>query len=770
MGRGCNVVEFPRAICAIFVGFVLIGGLATAAVAQETEPEEEVKEEGRSLESHFADYLHFAVMGRFDAADSEAKALLKHPDLDPLSDEGAEQLVELSKQYENSMDILLLLIDNSTIGQNAKAVFELIRESHRRERMKPARIKQHIEMLAGEPAQQVFAMQQLQASGEYAVPWMLKTLTDDSKEDLHPFVVAALPKLGKKAVNPLIAALGMADEDVRFFVIEALGKIGYPQAAPYLKRVAVDKDEDDAMRTAATEAIAAIVAGNPDVKDGPADALFAKQAEQYFEELESLQADPREDRANVWYLNTGGQPRDEPIVPVEVPRPIYTLVKCLQECEASLKLNADQPDVLALWLTANFRREARLGLNVESEEPVNGGDPTRPKNFPRSIYFARSAGPRHCRIVLNRAVQELDRDVALGAIAAMNVAAGPAAMVLPDGDNGMSLAEALHFPDLLVRIKAALALGRAMPRESFTLSEEVVPVLASALSLHGRKFFMVIEPDEKVRETLADLIADEQTTVVAGQRLSDALGSAQDTMTHLDGIFLASDADRPTVIEAIRQIKADPRFGLTPIVVVVKEGDNLVLDRIKAEDDRIGSILDDTGEELPDAEFVERLLAKRQQTAPRFGYRPMSEALELELALATARTLEEIAISQSAVFNAFAAEQALIDTLKHPSEPLRIAAAFVLARLNSDLAQQAIAHVALSSEQSEDLRLVAFDALADSARWYGMKLDDQQTEELMQQAIGETNLVLRTAASQALGAMNLTTPRAVEILLAQPQR
>ena len=51
------------------------------------------------------------------------------------------------------------------------------------------------------------------------------------------------------------------------------------------------------MRTAATEAIGAIAAANPDAKDAPADALFARQAEQYFKELESLQADPREDRA-----------------------------------------------------------------------------------------------------------------------------------------------------------------------------------------------------------------------------------------------------------------------------------------------------------------------------------------------------------------------------------------------------------------------------------------------------------------------------------------
>jgi len=129
--------------------------------------------------------------------------------------------------------------------------------------------------------------------------------------------------------------------------------------------------------------------------------------------------------------------------------------------------------------------------------------------------------------------------------------------------------------------------------------------------------------------------------------------------------------------------------------------------------------------------------------------------------------LRDIAISGRTVFDVAVAEEALIAGLDHPSEPLRIACAFVLARLSTKQAQQAIAAVALSSEQSETLRKAAYAALADSARQYGSKLDRSMTAKLMELAFGDPNLALRTAASRALGALNLPGERAADIILQQ---
>src|SRR5690606_38815146 len=121
------------------------------SMAQEAEAPAEAApaDDGASLEEHFADYLHFALIGRFDVADSHAQALLAHPELNPLSDEGAERLLALTDKHEKSLDTLVRIIDNGTDGENAKNGEDLIAEAHRRERLKPSRTLGHIRLHAG---------------------------------------------------------------------------------------------------------------------------------------------------------------------------------------------------------------------------------------------------------------------------------------------------------------------------------------------------------------------------------------------------------------------------------------------------------------------------------------------------------------------------------------------------------------------------------------------------------------------------------------------
>jgi hypothetical protein len=222
------------------------------------------------------------------------------------------------------------------------------------------------------------------------------------------------------------------------------------------------------------------------------------------------------------------------------------------------------------------------------------------------------------------------------------------------------------------------------------------------------------------------------------------------------------------LLDAVRPIKADERFVLPPIVVVVKTGDNLVLDQLATEDSRIGKVLQVGGDPTP--EFVEAMMRERDRIARFYGAYELTPEDSLGLALAAAGVLGDNALSCAGVFNVMAAESGLIDALRHPSEALRVAAGQVLAKLQSQQAQQALAAVALGSEQTESLRLATFDSLAESARHWGTRLTPAQTDALMKQAMSEPNLKLRTAASQTLGAMNLPSDRAAEILLAQPQR
>jgi hypothetical protein len=72
--------------------------------------------------------------------------------------------------------------------------------------------------------------------------------------------------------------------------------------------------------------------------------------------------------------------------------------------------------------------------------------------------------------------------------------------------------------------------------------------------------------------------------------------------------------------------------------------------------------------------------------------------------------------------------------------------------------------LALKTDNTESLRVAVFGSLADSAKHAGNKLTEEQVNELVKQAMDEPNLNLRTAASKALGALNLTTSKASEII------
>ncbi len=715
------------------------------------------------LEENFADYLHFALVGQFEIADKLGKALLQRPEVNPLTKEGAEKLLMISEKYKNSIDTLLLIINNTPLADDAKKILELVRESHRQARMAPNRITENIKLLAGTPVQQSVGMERLLESGEYAVPWLLEVLGNPQKQDLHGFVVKALPQLGKKAVNPLVQALSIDDPVVRGAVAEALGRIGYPQALPYLARVVADPKVNDAVRAAAVAAVKRIVVADPAVKQLPPAELFRDLAEQYYANVDSLRPDASEPRANVWFVQNGL------LSPVEVPNEIYPFVMAMRAARASLALAPDQPKMVALWVAANFRREAALGMDVTSEEAVDSTDLTRPADFPRSIYFARLFGPVYSQIALARAVKDRDPAVALGAIAALDVTAGPATMVAMPHSDAASLAAALSFPELLVRIRAALALGRALPQQPFRDSAEVVPALASAVQLTGGKNYLLVEPDAALRAKLEEDLRRGDGTVVSAERFSEALDGAHKQLTHLDGIFLSTDMDRPTVVEAVRTLADDRRFSLTPVVLIVQQNDDLVADRVNESDRRVGRVYAVTNGEGSQAKLAEQLLARGKEIAPKFGHHELPPELSTSLALEAARTLRTIAVNRSPVLDIRGAEASLISALGHPSEELRIAAAEALALIDSAGAQRAIAVVALGADQTESLRKAAFASLAESARRFGSKLEDTAVQKLIEQAVTEPNLALRTAASQALGAMNLPGKPVAEIILSQPQ-
>lgn len=700
-----------------------------------------------SIESLFADFIHYARMGQFTAADAYAKALLNHPQLDPAAVHTA------AMKDKKSLDTLVIIIRNSSIGDNAAKVMDLIEQGENLKRKDPEVIKSNVELLGGDPQQEMIAIQRLAQSGEYAVPAMIRTLLDPAQQRVWPRVIQAMPKIGKDGLNPLVMALQVRNDDVRLNVIRSLGEIGYAQAIPYLMKLSVDEKMSSQVRDAATKAVSRIEEVSGRQYPGDAPQQFYSLADQYYNEADAVKADSRLNDANVWYWDNGTQTLNAIVVPTK----IFGQVMAMRCTEEALKLQSDHAESIALWLAANIRREGRLRLDVESGDASQTGekDATRPTVFPRALYFTQAAGPLYAQLVLDRAVRSADSPVALGSIEALRLTAGESSLFsLQEG--APPLVAALEFPDLVVRIRAALALGGALPKSEFQGSPLVVPVLASALNQSGKEQVIVVDPDAANLNRIVGGLRAGGREVVGESSLYRALERARVELQAVSGLFIATDIKDPIIDVGMQELRGEFLFSKTPVVLLTKQGQSAVSDRLMKSDSYV-EVANGGADDATLTAALQRVRERTRQTA-------IDSNVALSMALQSAETLRRIAVDGETVLNFETAEPALIGALQSPSEDLQTRAAAVLALVRTSTAQRAIGHVALEGKYSKTLRLAAFGFLAESGKVAGLQLEDAQVTELVKIAREEQDLDIRTAASKALGALNVKTNQASEII------
>lgn len=698
------------------------------------------------------DGWHFAAVGRFKFADANFKALAdENPD--PVA------LLELARQNANRHTILIKLITNAEVGPSARRFLDILNRGEELLRMDPYEIAVNVRKLGGPPRTAFNAAARLKESGEYAVPHLIQFLQDENQKALHPAIIQVIPEIGRGALNPLCIALEMPDNVTKRIVIDALARIGYRQALPYLAKVVDDEAASPECRTTARQAMSTLGA---DAQSRG--ALFYELADQYYANAESVRADPRRDTANVWYL------RDGELRLVEVPTPIFNDVMAMRCCEESLRAAPDNRAATALWIAANFRREAKLGLDVENEAPdaLAAKDGTRPDDYPRSLYFARAAGPTYNHMVLARAYKDREPGVALGAIAALADTAGAASLVGPE-DVKQALVSTLAFPNRQVRIKAALALGRALPAESFAGSENVVPVLAEALAQSGRQSALIVDPDSDSANKMQAVLRSAGFECAIG---SDLYGARQQAtkanITSYDLILLATDMQRPDVLTAVGDLRRDLPTSATPILVVVKEG-HIARGNSAARAAAGVEVVPEEITELGDpGEIVRQLMNRVARASQVLGMLPLSPDLSLSLAIQSCDVLRMIAERPMQVLDASRAVPALIAAVAGSPDILRVRAARALAMSASSEAQEALAAAAIRDDRSLEERVLIFGSLAESARRNGNHLGSSETvNKLIEFTMTEPDLVLRAAASKALGALDLPSNKASEIIRSQ---
>ncbi len=413
----------------------------------------------QTLEEDWNNFLHYTKIGRPDLAKGYAQVILQgNPD--PV------ELLALTKNNPQGYAILLRVNEfapDPELEELSGKIIDLIEKGSYTRRADPKIIVTEIKRLSSTDRGWFTAVKRLRNAGEYAVPFMLDAIADNSRDAELPDIVRALPQIGRDAIRPLAAALQTDNVALKAEIIQALGKIGYPQSQAYLKYI-VENDASAEVRQLATISLMKIDPGTLKIS---AAQLFFELAEKYYYHSQSLTPAEDADFANIWFLDTN----QKRLARVEVPKSYFNELMAMRCCEWALRADAGFGPAIGLWLAAFFKAES-------------AGIETMPSYFGEShadaLVYATTAGVEYLHQALARAVKDKNAYVALGVIEALGTTAGEKSLLYRIGP-AQPLLEALTFDDVKVRYSAAIAVAAAGPKEPFAESKLVVANLAEAL-------------------------------------------------------------------------------------------------------------------------------------------------------------------------------------------------------------------------------------------------------------------------------------------------
>ena len=678
----------------------------------------------------FDDFIHYTLIAKPDLAAAKAEELLSSG----LSDAELAQLLDDDRT-------LVERFNRATLwGQRVPELQDLATELDRRVekgRLDMARnadrIQEAIEMLKGNQRAKMLARQRLIAAGEYAVPKLLKVITDRQDERLKIAVGDVLVKIGRQAVTPLCEALPHIDQASRRFVCDRLADLGYPHAAPYLLELATDEATVTATREAADRAFRRIGGGGGDLS-----VLYTELGKQYFNEYESLIAFPGEATNNIWSYDTFTG-----LVPTAVPTEIFSEVMAMRVAGKSLRLDDTNSTALSLFVASNLRRENQL--------PPGAADPIYGENRYSPAFYATVYGTAICLDVLGMAIDSMDTPLVRDAIAALTQTTGGANLF--DAASGRRpLLESLHYPDRRVHYEAALTLGRALPDQSFPGDASVVPALASAVRTSGASYAAVIAGDEEDRRVGASRLENMGFTIVG---TGSTLRGLQVELTQAVGVDLVVVvvSSPQNAIRSVADLRAFAKTSASPALLICSAVDAATL-RPQFRDDVRNAIF--IAREADDA-----FAAAVDQLMRRASGGRMTDAEAEAYAIEALATLRDIAISGNSVYDVADAETSLLEAIDSRSGGTRLLVAEILALIESDRAQRKLFDAALAAQGNEQIEL--FASVAGSVKRFGDRTEKRHIDALLQ-VVANSSGATAEAAAQVHGALNLPSDTAVNLI------
>jgi hypothetical protein len=709
-------------------------GAAAAASAAPAPPTATVPE--APVKSEVEDFWHYAKIARYDLAAAEANRILEHAN-EPAAVRDA--FVGVSTERKDNLDQWLLRWQNvPALHDPVTKIITVLNEGYQAQRADPAAIEQNIQRLTTNERAYQLGIQRLRQSGELAVPMLIDYLKDPDKAKYHAVARRALTDLGRAALNPLVATTEMKDSAALTEVAGILGDVGYDVSVPYLAKLANDPKQSPSVKSAAMASLLKMGAGDPASLN--AAQLFNQLAEKFYYDNAAISADPRLPTAAMWYWD-----ESKGLYKKDVPTPIFNELMAMRACEYGIKLNPNNAEAVSLWLASNYKREAEL--------PEGQTDPTREAGQPSAHYYGVEAGVQYLNAALTRTVKDRNAAVSYKIIKSLQEIVGVSNLF---GEQGTPLVEAMSFPDRQVRFEAAMTLAAALPTKPFTGSERVVPLLAEALAQNGKPGVLVVATSQDQANAIVDAFKKDGYAA-AGATSADSAAVIANTLPAVDVIIEFEDLGAGQIDQLQALSSGSPRLERSSKLIVTHTAGSPYAE--KAASDPLLS----TTQSADPAELKKSVEAARKKGSSI----PLDEKVATEYALRASNLLLLLGESHNPILDTTPAMNTLLTSLDDPRAELVKSAGNAVALINSSQAQQGLLIKASDDKTPDDLRISLYKSLATAAKFYGNQLAPDQVEQLQKTVELAPNLDVRSAAAEAMGALNLPATRARVLIVNQ---
>lgn len=682
------------------------------------------------------DVLHYSLVNNIELTQASADKLLAL-NLSP------EAMLRSFEGAQNGRDIrgtLLADLNRPELKDSLSKLLDRLDEGYRVVARDPLRIRADIDRLGSGPRAYQNAKDRLTAAGQFAVPIYLEYLQNNAKQELQPFIIRLMGEIGRPIVTPLVEELRVADPALRIQLVNVIGQIGYPQALPALRMLESDPKSSAQLKLAVQNAIGLID------RTGRAESLSAAElyvagGENYYNKKASYQPQLDEKTNPIWYFDQGLNN----VIAVQVPTEIWSDVMALRSAESAIKLDSANSAAISLWLAADLEREIKL--------PAGAADPSKPATAQDGAFYAKAAGPAYLNPVLARALDNKDAPLAIKAIDALQATGGVSGLV---GGADSPLVRALSNPDRAVRFKAAFALAQANPNSQFPAFDRVVPVLCQAVSNSAAPAALLVIKDDDLRNAVSDALrsSDAHFVVYAGESITAALAQAR-RAPGIDVVIVPGEQD----MDAIQSLgKTDPRFSGVPLLLAAK-ADALATLKLKYASNLDVAVIDDHADAAQITDALSKVRAE-------LGATLLTADAANGFALQSLQLLDTLAGDHRSIFPVNEATTTLVDALHDKRPEVVSAAAGVLGRLNSPEGQRALAGVAIPAGTA-DTRVMFFQNLAQSAKRTTNVLDGSQIDAIIKIVLTDPDAKVRSAAAEALGALNVPSNQASTLILQQ---